>query len=119
MKAIKSQATIAAFALATAAHAQTQWSTSMYYDLKDKSWAGVVTTPLTTFKSVLGLRGFEIDLDAFAGVSFGTGSPVAGFSLGKRFPLADTVTGYFGVGVKAENRVPVSVGPTLGLSVKF
>lgn len=104
---------------AVGALAQTKWETAMFYDFKSKGWAGIVTTPLATFRDVLGRKGLTLDLDAFAGVTFDGGSPVAGVSLGKRFPLADTVTGYVGLGIRAANREPVSAGPVFGLSVRF
>ena len=108
----------AAVAMSVAASAQLNtWSTSLYYDLNDKSWAAVVTKPITTFKNVLG-KGHSLDLDAFAGATF-NGGPVAGFSLGKRFPLADTATGYVGFGAKVESNRPVSFGPVAGVSIKF
>jgi len=88
----------------------------LFYGTKTKQSALVASTKLTTFTHVLG-KG-SIDLDAFAG-AFGNGSPVAGFSLGKRFKLADQANGYIGFGFSVSQGLPNDFGPCAGLSVKF
>lgn len=68
------------------------------YDLKYREAALVTSTKIGTVKNVLG-KGFELDVDGFAGLTLVTKRPVSGILLDKRFSLADNVTGHVGLGL--------------------
>ncbi len=106
----------AALALAALGNAQ-DWSMELYYGTQAKQTAIVASTKVTTFTNVLG-KGYTLDLDGFVG-AYQSGSPVAGFSLGKRFPLADRVQGYLGLAFSVVQGKPNDFGPAFGVSVKF
>lgn len=93
------------------------WSMQMFYGTQAKQTAIVASTKVTEFTNVLG-KNITLDLDAFAG-AFSSGAPVAGFSLGKRFPLADRVQGYAGFAFSVSQGKPNDFGPMAGLSVRF
>lgn len=106
---------LVACSLAPSAKAQS-YNASIFYSVSAKETAYVASVKLTTFTGIL--KRYSLDLDSFAG-SFANGSPVAGFSLGKRFKLADQASGYLGLGVSISQGKPADWGPCLGLSFRF
>lgn len=98
--------------------ALSQTSQSFYFDAKESKWSAVVMKQVTTVKNVLGNKKWALDIDAFVGAEF-SGNPVAGLAIGKRFPLADKVDGYLGIGARVEGFVPSSPGPVFGIAWKF
>lgn len=106
------------FAVSAMSMAQT-WDYRMIYDFKTRDTAVGVTTPITTLKDSLGIKGLTLQVDAFGGVSLNGGSPVAAILLLASAKAADRATVYFGPGLKVENSRPVSFVLAGGVSVKF
>jgi hypothetical protein len=105
------------FFLATFASADTNWSGALYYNLKTRDSSVVALTKLTDFSRVLGK--FSLELDGFAGVALNGQLGVAGFTVGRSFPIADQVSAFAGAAVAVSSGRPVSVGFVAGVSVRF
>lgn len=95
-----------------------QNSLTVAYDFGLKEAATVATTQIGTVNNVLG-KGFSLDVDAFAGMTWRTNVPVTGILVGRRFALADEVQSYFGIGgriAQGQNFAPVAAA---GASWRF
>jgi len=98
------------------ANAQAQGSLTYAYDFGLKETAAVATTPVGTLGNVLG-KGISLDVDMFGGVTFKSKTPIAGFMLGKRFPLADQAGGYIGAGLSLS--AGKNPSPVIGAGVSW
>jgi hypothetical protein len=104
-------------AVSAFAFADTNWTGAVYYNFKDHRPSAVALTKLTDFSHVLGK--FSLELDGFAGVALDGQAAVAGFTLGKSFPLADQVSAFVGAAVAVASGRPVSFGFLAGVGVRF
>lgn len=108
----------ALFTLALLPTLCTAQSLTVAYDFGLKEPATVATTPVGRLNNVLG-RGFSLDVDAFAGATFKTKTPLAGFMVGRRFALATEVTALVAVGAAVAQSQPVSLVVGAGVSWRF
>lgn len=86
-------------------------STAFGYDFGLKEGATIATTKVRDLTNVFGL-GFNLDVDAFAGVSWTTKTPMTGFLVGTRRDIAKEVQAYIGAGAsiaQGQNFSPVIV----------
>lgn len=93
-------------------------ATAFGYDFGLKEGATIATTKVRDLTNVFGL-GFNLDVDAFAGVSWTTKTPMTGFMAGKRFDLASEVEGYLGAGFSIAQGQSFSPVVGAGVSWKF
>lgn len=93
-------------------------SATYAYDLRYKEASIVTTAQIGKITNVLGKQ-FDLDVDAFAGLTLITKKPVSGFLIGKRIALADNVQGYFGGGLNLPADKNPSVVFGAGVSWKF
>jgi hypothetical protein len=95
------------------------YSVAYYYDLQYKDSAEVVLTKLDDFTITLFKTPITFDLDAFLGIGNQTEKPLAGFSLGKRFPANDRLEFYVGLAIAYREEHIRSPGVIGGLSYRF
>ena len=95
-------------------HAQS--SLTGLYDFGLREPALVATTPIGKLTNVLG-KGFNLDVDLFAGSTLRTKSTLTGTLIGKRFPLANEASGYIGAGLTFTPKWNFAVGA--GVSWRF
>ncbi len=88
------------------------------YDFGLKEAAPVVTSPVGRLTNVFG-KGFSLDVDGFAGVTLKSKTPLAGFLVGRRFPLANEAQAYVGAGLSIAQGRSFSPVAGLGLTWKF
>ncbi len=93
-------------------------SATYVYDLRYKEASVVTTAQVGKITNVFGKR-FDLDVDAFAGLTLITKKPVSGFLIGKRIALADNAEGYFGGGLNLPAGKNPSVVFGAGVGWKF
>lgn len=112
-----------ALALAPAMLGAQEVSSSFLWDVKAKTVVPVVSTPFGSFKDVLGIKGFNLDVIMFAGVRAQVRRvPVftGGVGLIYSMPLASNLSAHIGMAGRLEAGSPiVPVGALFGFSWKL
>jgi hypothetical protein len=107
-----------AMACLTPAFAQENpYSLAVHWDFRTKTTNAVVLRQIGLIKRPFGAA-FDLEVDGFAGSDIET-NLVAGFSIGKTFPVAENVDFKFGVAVSTQENRPTGAGLLLGLTVRF
>jgi len=111
--------TLIAIGCSRVGHAQATGSTAWVYDLKYNESSAVVLKQIGTLHNVIG-KGFELDVQAFAGSNVSRkGRPVAGVLLTRGFDLAQEVSGLVGFGLNTQDGRQVSFVVAAGASWRF
>lgn len=99
------------------------WSGALFVsNPKHPTAAAVILTRLTRFTNVAGQKGWNVELDAFAGAQAKSGaapSGTSGFSLGVPFLIASNVNGYIGGAIAITPGQPTVPGIIAGVTIKF
>lgn len=88
------------------------------YDFGLKETALVTNVPVGRLTNVFG-TGLVLDVDTFAGTTLRSKTPVGGFMVGKRFPVADQVSAYLGAGASIAQNGNFSPVVGAGATWKF
>lgn len=89
------------------------------YDFGHKESSAVTTKKIGEVHNLFG-KGFSLDVDLFAGANFDRkAKPITGILVGKRSPLADEVTGYFGAGLAFQDSARPSPCIGAGFTWRF
>lgn len=118
MRRLTSACMAAAFVVAVspAQAPLTQYSGSIYYDLKDRYTAAVVLTNVSS----LTLHGKRLlDVSALAGVRNGDSRPLAGLAFGRSWQVFDQVSVTVAVAGVQPQGARLSAGLVIGLSYRF
>lgn len=119
MRRLRSACLAASIVVSAVSPAQplSNWSGSLYYDLRTRVTSAVVLTEIAPIT----LHGKQVlSLSAFAGSQVRAGAtPVGGFALTRTWAIADQVGLTAGLGLSVSQGSPVGVGGIVGLSIRF
>lgn len=111
---------ILAFILPCVAFAQeSPWSLGAYYSFTRNEVAVVASNKLTTIEDLF-VKGFKVDINAFAGATE-TGETIGGFSATKSWTLGKNLTGFIGPAIEGDltQLRRLSLGVHAGLNYRF
>lgn len=104
--------------ISTQAQNSKLWSLEGYYDVKNKYITTVTSYKMHTLHDVLGAKGFNLDIKAFAGRS-NKDRLVTGFALTYCRPVARELDLMVGLAARVDSGRAVSGGLYAGISWKF